>query len=60
MPRSAEEAKQEVCPLCGQPLVEIRWGEPDWGQRKFILACGNYRCVRYRNPVRTITKGAEE
>ncbi|MBA7558444.1 hypothetical protein ES708_00047 [subsurface metagenome] len=58
MSRSAEEAKREVCSVCGQPLVELLWSRSEPGERKYILICDNARCARYRSPVRTVTKEA--
>ena len=53
-----KKAKREVCPHCGQPLVELPWGKSELGQRIYILTCDNLGCASYRSPVKTITKEA--
>jgi len=55
-----EKVEREVCSLCGQPLIELPWSKLELGQRMYILACDNYGCRRYRNPVRTITREVAE
>jgi hypothetical protein len=50
----------EVCPLCKRPLIALPWGQPEMGQRSFILACNNAACERFRNPVRSISKEAPQ